>query len=114
MAIETTGKTFKFFYTDKEWWVGDCYHDDEVIYVNGVETHDLCSENIPDDSIVRIEGGEIIDHPRYEGFGLDDFFELWLKEQTNMTLLIQFPKEHHARVNLALLKLGQEIGLEIL
>lgn len=82
MAIETTGKTFNLFYRDDVWW-GDATLEDEIIYVNGVRVHSFGPEDIPEDAIVRIEGGCVEGHPQPKDVGLVEFFELWFQKEFN-------------------------------
>lgn len=92
MKAELTGMAWKAFYTDRSVWVGNSYHDDGIILVNGADEYDLDIGNVEDSDVVTV-----IDVIYYEEQGnnkdLASMIKAWEKNQLNVTFTVAIPKE---------------------
>lgn len=86
--IKTNGAEFKKFYSDPLWDNGS-YHDDVVFKVNDVIS-DL--EYIKDTDIIEFEGGFIVTEGEVTK-DLEKVFLQWRKDQTNVIVAVQIPKD---------------------
>ncbi len=109
--ITLTGAEFKDFYADSAIWSTDAYHDDTVIYVNGVQddgTRDLAE--IADDDVVTVEDGGVIMYPTHNGGEeVKDFCSVlkkWLKMRTTTTFLVTVDKQKMEAVKAAIKQAG--------
>lgn len=82
MPAKTTGAEFKQFYQDAAFWPDGAWHDDDVIYVDGVEQSDIDVETILDNAYVVIESGVVfLPGGDADGIKFDAYFRRWLKSQ---------------------------------
>lgn len=117
MTTRTTGVEFKRFYLDSKYWPENSgiFYDDVLIVVDG---HALPSEKDPrdiaDNALVDIQCGWVEDIPAgvadgVTGMTLSDYFLHWEKLQTTATLVVECPREHLARVVLAVKAAGGSV-----
>lgn len=79
MAAKTTGREWKKFYADKEFWPEGVYHENEEVDVNG--------------NIATLEAA----------------FRRWLKKQNTVTLLVEVGKDKEEAVKSAIAKAGDKL-----
>jgi hypothetical protein len=98
MPVKTTGAEFKRFYDDKTIWVGDMFHEGEVITINGVEQDEY---NHPDyatladgDQIIIAYGVVYEDSTAEKEIGsFEGLFRKWRRQQTTEVFMVEAPKE---------------------
>lgn len=80
--VQTNGAIFKLFYADEAIWVGDTFHEDTLIRVDGKEyDSEIVVEEISDGSVVEIVHGYVVmDSDEDCSFG--EFFNKWLAKQS--------------------------------
>jgi len=101
MTTTTTGIEFKRFYGDRAFWPqgGKTYHDDTLFVVDGRplrEEEDPA--DIPDRVILEIRSGFVIGIPQgvaggVEEMDLGEYFLLWQKTQSTVTLVLECPRD---------------------
>lgn len=101
--IKTTGREFKRFYHDPDFWLpeGETWHDDTCIRVNGVALTDEDPGTVPDNCVIELESGWVYGVPprllsevshkaaTASDMAMVDYFQLWLKRQTTVSLVVE-------------------------
>lgn len=101
MTTTTTGLEFKRFYSDRTFWQqgGETYHDDTLFVVDGRPLQDdEDPADIPDRAILEIRSGFVIGIPKgvaggVEEMDLGEYFLLWQKTQSTVTLVLECPRD---------------------
>lgn len=103
-SVKTSGREFKRFYTDPTFWPdgGDTWHDETLIRADGTalsDGDDPCQ--VPDTCLVEIEAGWVVGIPQNaiakqlkgievpEEMSLMDYYQLWHKQQTTVTMVVE-------------------------
>ena len=113
----TTGLEFKRFYGDRAFWPPGCdtYHDDTLFVVDGRQLQDdEDPADIPDRAILEIRSGFVIGIPKgvaggVEEMDLGEYFLLWQKTQTTVTLIVECPRDSVDRVVAAVSAAGGKV-----
>lgn len=122
--VKISGREFKRFYNDPVFWApeGETWHDDTLIRVNGSDLpeHEDPSA-VPDDSVVEIVCGWVygVPHkalseknmgaPVTEEMDLCDYFQLWHKHQTTVTMVVECGRSQVDAVIAAVLAAGGQV-----
>jgi hypothetical protein len=114
MAVKTTGVEWKRFYNDQEYWPKGRYHDEEVIYIDGVMPEEVDLDNIPDAAVMKIEGGYVADDTVGQIKdttinSLEGHFKKWRKKQSTESIVIEVDKSKVEELKAALKSLGAKI-----
>lgn len=113
MAVKLTGAEYKAF-MDSDW--GDCFMDDYVIAINGVDfeqmgggLEDAEDAMQPSDKVV-IKGGDIFttNESSYVR-SLEAHFKLWRKKQTTAILSVECPNDKLDAVKAAIVAAGGKV-----
>jgi hypothetical protein len=91
--IKTSGKEFKAFYNDQEYWQDGWFHDDTKISVDGEDDTDLDLGAIGDLSEVIINGGTVFkgDYAA-ANISFEKHFKDWRKAQKFEFVTVKIPK----------------------
>lgn len=116
MSITVSGALIKQFYADPVFWPETRYQDDTLIFINGVNVDEsgLDPVTAPDDAVVRLEYGYVIDND-VEGFGSKDllaYFESWRQAQAPtapVRLVVECPAAALDAVKTALAAAGATV-----
>lgn len=111
MTTKTTGAEWKRFYSDKEFWPDEWWHDDEVITVNGKNAHDFDIEltEVLDSDVMTVSAGVVYDAMSNEGPSLEGHFKSWRKKQTTVFFTVEAPKEKADAVKSAITSSGGKV-----
>lgn len=114
MATIVSGLEFKRFYADPAFWPEGTWHDDTVLVVDGrTLPHDEDPAGVADASTVELGGGFVCEIPAGLGVGddmaLKDYFLLWRKQQTTVTLVVDCPRERLDSIMAAVAHAGGEV-----
>ncbi len=97
MPVKTTGAEFKRFYNDEAIWVGDMFHEGEVITINGVEQEEYgtdYNELADGDQLIITHGVVYKDSTAEEEIGsFEGLFRKWRRQQTTEVFMVEAPKE---------------------
>jgi hypothetical protein len=97
MTIKLSGKDFKKFYTDKEYWPEDMWHESETVTVEGVELEESYDyTEIADDAVVRVTGGVVQRDSAFdkdESMTFERFLKIWIKRQSRVRLIVEVHKD---------------------
>jgi hypothetical protein len=100
--IKTTGAEWKRFYTDDTYWPDGAWWDDGEVRINGEEADSEVSlSEIPDDCVITVDGGVVIRPDNDDDISIEEYFNLWKKQQTTVTFVVDVPKEHADAVRAA-------------
>lgn len=112
MGVKTTGAEFKKFYGDNSLWPKGTYHDDAILFVDGVEQEDgIDTETLSDEATVYIEGGYLVG-PQWEnneGPSLEIYFKRWRKAQSTTLLSVECDKSVLEAVKAAIRNAGGKV-----
>ena len=92
MTTKTTGKEFKQFWEDPEFWPadGETYVEEELITVNGVEQESFDHNTVSDVDILAVSGGMVFSPVvGPEDQSLESYFKRWRKKQATATLVVE-------------------------
>lgn len=89
-----TGKEWKDFYGDPNYWKEGIWFDGEYITIDGEPIEDdEALDQVKDDSIVRILSGVVfLNDEDTVGVSLETYYARWKKEQTTVTLVVRVNK----------------------
>ncbi|WP_137917223.1 hypothetical protein [Hydrogenophaga sp. 2FB] len=115
MSVTCTGTEFAKFYSDPKYWISgstddSTWHDDAVVYVNGVQDDDIDLANVKPEDILKIEGG-VVFGPVVGGAepSLETYFKRWRKEQSTAVLMAEVPKDLVDAVKAAIIAAGGKV-----
>lgn len=113
MTVKTTGALFKAFWNDESWCPKDSgkYVEEECVYLGESDEDEPLDplstdygKDIPDDAVVTLVGGELIDDR--PGFNtrtpLERILRAWIEKQTTTALVVHCPKDKVDLVRIAL------------
>lgn len=103
--LKITGAEWNRFYTDKEVWPDDVYHDDVLLRVNGVEVEDYAA--LDPNAAIEVECGYVDIGDRQ--IELIDYFISWKTAQTTDFCTFEAPKELMQTIRAAVLAAGGRI-----
>ena len=112
MPIKTTGAEFKRFYSDKEWWPKGRWHEGEDVKINGedVDSTEADLGSVVDTDRLSISGGFVYDDNNDTDCGsLESYFRKWRKQQTNIFLSVECPKDRVDAVKAAITAAGGKV-----
>lgn len=81
--MKTDNKTWQAYLAS---WPDDWYYEDAEEFVNGEKVSDI-PDDLPDDAVIRIEGGCIYDGE--DGRDLVRHFGAWKRKQTTVRLIVE-------------------------
>lgn len=103
--VKTNGMEFKAFFKDKTFWPVGAYHEDEVIFIDGIEAGDADFLDIPDNSVVEISGGVVFktEDDSLSDVSLESYFKTWLKKQKKRHIIVEVDasKVHEVKKDLS-------------
>lgn len=107
MTTKTTGAEFKQFYSSEEYWPRDvCWHEDEIVVIDGEECDsDVDYSKVRDSSVVSIDGGVVYKTPHIEVCSFEAYFKKWRKQQNTVIAVIEFDKTSETEVREVLKRL---------
>lgn len=94
MAIKTNGSELKAFF-DTDWTikVQECHLDWIEAIIDGVEVEDIDIDDLNDNSVVKITGGEVVASNDWSIRGsFASIFNKWKKEKTTVTFVVECDK----------------------
>jgi len=92
--IKTNGATWNQYYNDNAAWPTGAYHDDVIIFVDGVDGVDMDLEKLDPKSKIELHAGTFFrDVDDDVGVSLESHFKKWKKRQTIMCILVEIPIE---------------------
>lgn len=110
--IKTTGAEWKAFMAD-EWPPGLSLDiDDEFVRVDGLRPRQdvALEEYVPDDAVILIEAGVILDDEQPDrGTSLDSFFKKWRKQRDTVVMVVYAPRDKADTVKTAIKQAGGKI-----
>ncbi len=113
MPVKTTGAEFKRFYNDKDIWVGDMFHESEVITINGVEQGEYGTDynELADDDQITLAHGVVYEDATAEKEvgSFEGLFRKWRRQQTTEVFMVEAPKEKVDAVRAAVKAAGGKV-----
>lgn len=111
MSVKMTGKQWKVFYADSEYWPEGRYHDDQIVHLNGKPSNLPVSDHlgIKDTDEVSVVYGDVMDKGAVLVGDLVDYAQEWLDKVTKTQMLIQCPDDKVEAVIKAVMAAGGEV-----
>lgn len=111
--VQMSGREFKAFYLDTNFWPEAAWHEDEVGKVDGISWEVIDLESISDTANVAFEGGFVASESPWfcNGLTLDDTYQQWLKLRTGRSVVVIVPKDTVERLAEFVRQIGGEIHM---
>jgi len=114
LATTVSGLEFKRFYADPAFWPEGTWHDDTVLVVDGrTLPDDDDPAGVADTATVELCSGFVCEIPAGLGVGDDmalaDYFLLWRKQQTTVTLVVECLREKVDSIKAVVVEAGGEV-----
>lgn len=94
MAVKATGREWKDFYEDDNFWPKGAWHEGEEIWIDGKWLEEFTPEELSDSSILTVKGGIVyLSEDANDGPSLETFFKRWRKNRNTTIFIVEVSKE---------------------